>query len=101
MNTLFALAMLLAPAQALMLGQAPITGATRAAAATMVAPKGAFGGSGGPESGWVGDRGEGTQVQAFEAGTDLYRLDDQTCRNIPSLIGRAPHLAPYVLPPAL
>jgi len=36
----------------------------------MVAPKGPFGGSGGPEDGWIGDQGKSVQVQAFEAGTD-------------------------------
>jgi hypothetical protein len=35
------------------------------------APKGAFGGSGGPEEGWVGDRGRSEQVQKFEDGTDF------------------------------
>lgn len=34
------------------------------------APKGPFGGSGGPDDGWVGDRGKSTQVQKFEEATD-------------------------------
>lgn len=34
------------------------------------APKGPFGGSGGPEDGWVGDQGRSEQVKKFEAGQD-------------------------------
>lgn len=45
------------------------TQATLAARGTQ-APKGPFGGSGGPEDGWIGDRGRSVQVQNFENGTD-------------------------------
>jgi hypothetical protein len=34
------------------------------------APKGAFGGSGGADDGWLGDRGTSEQVKKFENGAD-------------------------------
>ena len=34
------------------------------------APKGPFGGSGGPDDGWLGDQGRGEQVQKFERAED-------------------------------
>lgn len=48
-------------------------GLTRYQAALAVkgkAPKGPFGGSGGPDDGWIGDQGRSVQVEKFEGGTD-------------------------------
>eukprot|EP00966_Prymnesium_polylepis_P230706 5339100-Prymnesium_polylepis.1 len=36
----------------------------------LAAPKGAFGGTGSAEDGWLGDQGQSAQVKKFEAGTD-------------------------------
>merc|ERR1719247_1577546 len=80
MNKLLGLSMLLAPCDALVLSQVPAVPAARAGAPQMAgkgiytkakyAPKGAFGGSGGPDDGWVGDQGQSVQVQKFEEGSD-------------------------------
>ena len=72
MSSLFALVLLAVPAAALTV--APLRAASRPLSISMKknapAPKGAFGGSGGPEDGWIGDQGASVQVQAFESGTD-------------------------------
>ena len=52
------------------MGTPAIGGARSAVSMKVTAPKGAFGGAGSPEDGWIGDRGESDQVRAFEAGTD-------------------------------
>merc|ERR1719453_1284241 len=68
--SLFAfLAVLAAPVAAFT--AAPVRTVSRSrSAVSMAAPKGPFGGSGGPEDGWVGDQGASQQVKAFESGTD-------------------------------
>jgi len=64
-------ALLAAPAAAFT--ATPVRAASRAGSISMkvVAPKGPFGGSGGPEEGWIGDQGQSVQVQKFEAGEDF------------------------------
>lgn len=68
--SLFAfLAVLAAPAAAFTAAPARTVSRARSTV-SMAAPKGPFGGSGGPEDGWVGDQGASQQVKAFESGTD-------------------------------
>ena len=61
---------LVASAEAFTLAPVQHAPRTRDVAISMVSPKGPFGGSGGPDDGWIGDRGKSVQVGKFEDGDD-------------------------------